>query len=287
MTIHAGQQIHKNILNCSTCGFVHWHPLPDASAITKLYEGDNFYAGDKPHSPPDWFLKEREEYMGRYWDSYFSYLASFLDRNKPVIDIGAGAGWFVHWCLWRWVDSPLDNACGVEPSRIAREFSPVTHRLIPNMDFSKDLSGNIVLMLTLEHILDPETWLREEVLPHLDGRLIVVVPNEFSPLQGLAGGKANPWFVSKVHLNYFTPKTLRGLLERLGLVVVHESGTFPTELAILLGYDYRGNNLRGRRVHNFRLRLERRFPGVFRWLYAPLYKYLHWGREIIMVAEKR
>lgn len=281
MTLHAGPMVHKNLICCQECGFVHWHPLPDASTVAKLYEGDNFYAGDAPHSPPDWFLKEKREHEQGYWRAYYDYLASFF-QHKWVIDIGAGSGRFVHhlskkgYTVW-----------GVEPSEEAKHWSPVRDLMYDDeLLMDENLKGNIVLILTLEHILDPETWLREKVLPHLDGRLIVVVPNEWNPIQKIVMAPNNPWFISPVHLNYFEPKTLRGLLEKVGLRVISEGSTFPMEAAILLGYDYRGSDSRGRRVHQFRLKLEKLCgPRIYR-LYQLLYKYLGIGRELIFVAEK-
>lgn len=275
---HPGPVPAKGVVICQKCGFCHLDPLPDASTVARYYEDDQFYS---QHSPPDWFLKEQEEYEAGLWDSYYAYLASFLKKDKPVMDVGCGAGWFIYHLF----DCHEFDSYGIEPSATARKYSYLNHQVIfPSIEgmLEGDYWGNIVLMLTLEHILNPETWLREEILPHLDGRLIVVVPNEMNPLQKAL----KSWhFVSPVHLNYFTPDTLRGLLEGLGLKVIHESSTFPMEIFSLLGYDYRGNDARGRKVHNFRLRLERQFPGIFRYLYAPLFKYLHWGREIIMVAE--
>lgn len=275
MTFHVGPKPHKLLIDCSACGFVHLDSLPDASTVRAYYEDDKFY---ETHSPPDWFVKEKWEHEQGYWQAYYDYLALFLP-HKWVIDIGAGTGRFIYhlskrgFIVW-----------GFEPSEIARRWSPIKGSMYDDdLLMDEKLKGNIVLMLTLEHVLDPESFLRDEVLPHLDGRLIVTVPNEWNPIQRWVGGW---WWVNKVHINYFQPHTLRALLGRVGLTVVHESATAPLELVIALGYDYRGNDERGRKVHNFRLRLERRFPGIYRFLYEPLYKYLHWGRELIFICEK-
>lgn len=274
MTLHAGKQIHKNLLNCHQCGFVHWHPLPDASTVANLYEGDNFYSGEAPHSPPDWFKKEEWEHSQGYWQAYYDYLISFLRPYTPTIDIGAGSGWFVKRCPY---------ALGVELSVTARRWSPVPDDMVASLSELREGKGNIVLMLTLEHILDPETWLREEVLPHLDGRLIVVVPSEMNPLQRTL----KSWhFVSPVHLNYFTPDTLKAMMERLGLKVVHLGGTFPTEIWPLIGLDHRKDPAIGRKTHLWRLKLEKRFPWLFH-VYGWLMRRWGIGREIIMVAERK
>lgn len=283
MKLHAGPLLHKNVIDCHKCGFAHWHPLPDASTVARYYEEDKFYS---QHSPPGWFLKEREEYEAGLWDSYYDYLAGFLSRSRYVFDIGAGCGWMVTYLGMK----KGFTAFGLEPSFSARAFLPNQNDMFMDWEqFTRRYpgavpKGNIVLMLTLEHILDPETWLREEVLPHLDGRLIVVVPNEFNPLQKALG---TTHFISPVHLNYFTPKTLRGLLERLGLTVVAEGATFPMEIFSFIGRNHIGNDEMGRRNHLLRLKLEKALGVRAFKLYRILYKFFGVGREIIMVAERR
>lgn len=287
---HPGIYLADHVIDCSVCQFAHLYPLPDPATVDRYYEGDYFYAGDNPHSPPDWFEKERAEYEAGLWDSYFSYLAGFLMKGKPVVDIGAGCGWFIGWLYER---GEYHNAgiVGIEPSKQARDFSPYAGLFHPNLDILRAYRpSNIILMLTLEHILDPESFLCEQIIPYLGGRLVVVVPNEFNPLQRWVNLWSGPdkwdWFVSRVHVNYFTPASLRGLLERCGLKVVSESSTCPVELAIAFGYDYRGDDARGRRMHLTRLKLEKKFGTKMFFMYRLLYRLFGIGREIVMVATK-
>jgi hypothetical protein len=57
------------------------------------------------------------------------------------------------------------------------------------------------------------------------------------------------------------------------------------ELAIVLGYDYRGNDKRGRKWHNIRLGFEKKLGTRAFDIYGKLFNRWGWGREIIMVAE--
>lgn len=283
--LHFGPYLTDKVIDCRACKFTHLYPLPDAKTIDRYYSGDYFYAGDNPHSPPDWFRKEEAEYRAGLWDAYYGYLAGLLDPDKPVIDYGCGAGWFLDYLSTHGYSQW--QIYGVEPSVTARRVSPVRHRLYDKLDTKT--KGNVILSLVLEHIPDPARFLREDVLPHLDGRLVVVVPSEWNPLQKLANRhdpkKAN-WFVSPVHINYFNPASLRGLLERCGLRIVHQGATFPMELFILANLDHRGNDEQGRKNHLWRLELERKWPGIFR-LYGWLNRFLGIGREVVMVGEKR
>jgi SAM-dependent methyltransferase len=296
---HAGLYITDNLINCISCGFAHLYPLPDAKAVDRYYGGDYFYS---QHSPQDWFSKEKAEYDAGLWDAYYSYLAGLLDPNKPVIDIGCGSGLFLDYlCKHGWSQWQL---YGIEPSRTARNASPIGHRLFKELAKEElvvslrygeaqykaygAIKGNVVLSLVLEHIPDPARFLEEDVLPHLDGRLVVVVPSEFNLLQRLVGLRypdKKYWFVSRVHCNYLTRTSLKSLLERVGLRVVHTGATFPTEIWPLIGRNHIGNDELGRRNHLWRLELERRWPGIFR-LYGWLGRWFNVGREIVMVAEK-
>lgn len=68
--------------------------------------------------------------------------------------------------------------------------------------------------------------------------------------------------------------------------VIHESATFPMELFILAGMDYRKNDELGKKLHAARLRFEQTFgKNAFR-LYNYLYKKHGWGRELIFVGSK-
>lgn len=289
--IHPGPYLTADIVDCRACGFAHLYPLPDEATVTRYYEGDYFYTGAAPHSPPDWFAKEQGENEAGLWDAYYSYLADQLDPARPVIDWGCGCGWFLNYLIKKRGFSQW-QVYGVEPSKTARAFSPVSHRLYASAMDSKGgrglVKGNVVLVLTLEHILNPEQFLRDAILPHLAGRLVVVVPNEFNPLQSVVGWRypdKKHWFVSPVHLNYFNKASLKALLERVGLSVTHTGATFPMEVWPLVGRNHLGNDLQGRANHLWRLEMETRWPGVFR-LYGWLNRWFGVGREIVMVGEK-
>lgn len=272
---HRGSRIALGVINCIDCGFAHLDSLPDARTVMQYYEGDKFY---NQHSPPGWFVKEKGEYDAHLWHPYFEYLASYLDSYLPTIDVGAGCGWFVDYLNWRGM-----FAYGIEPSHAARAFSPIKRAMFAGKGTAKKF-GNVTCLLTLEHVLNPEQFLREDVLSllHPKGRLIISVPNEFNPLQRLVRGD---WFVSPVHINYFTGQTLDSLLRRMGLRIVERGATFPMELFLLIGRDHRGNDELGQRNHLARLRFEQ-WAGakVFKW-YGWLHRRFGIGRELVRVAE--
>jgi len=120
--------------------------------------------------------------------------------------------------------------------------------------------GGIVLLNVLEHVPDPAGLLRDVITALAPGgRLVVRVPNDFSPLQRAAqaalGGP--PWWIAiPDHVNYFDHTSIGRLLEAIGLEVVERSADFPMELFLLMGDDYRNDPVVGRAVHARRRRAE-------------------------------
>lgn len=140
--------------------------------------------------------------------------------------------------------------------------------------------------LLLEHLPDPLGYVRGLTTQDWwDGRLLIITPNEFNPLQKILARRHGDWFVCRHHINYFTPASLTRLLAQAGLEVKYMGATFPMELMGLV-YDYVANDTRGRRCHAARLRLERAVgPGIFS-LYGWLLRRFGWGRELLVMAER-
>jgi SAM-dependent methyltransferase len=277
MTNHHGPAIAQKdnliVIKCRECKFAHLHPLPDPIATTRYYSDY-----DAEYSTPDgaaWLDKEKAEHEADLWDSAYRWQALLLNYGS-LLDVGAGAGWFVRW----WDKNVCPAAYGVEPSKICRTIGPPM--LSTFEQAQKVLTdvplANIRLSLVLEHVLDPETLLRQYVeLLRPGGRVMAIVPNEFNPLQMRVARKRGDWFVDGRHINYFTGPTLAKLFNRVGLRVRYLGATHPTEWWPIRW---------GPQFHRGRLRFERLVgPRIF-GLYTRLYHSREWGREIVMVGEK-
>lgn len=279
---HAGTIIAKNgdleVLNCLGCGYAHLLPLPD---VGNYYADDQFYAS---HSPPDWFETVRQEHEAGLWDAAYRHQSRLLGDAWNVVDWGCGAGWFVH----HWYGQRRGVPIGIEPSEKARREAPIPSLLWPSLEEAKRVyhlplpRSAARASLVLEHLPDPVRFLRT-MAENATGRVLVVVPNEFNPLQRRAGGN---WFVSGVHCNYFTPSGLCNAMARAGLRVVHRGATFPMEVFIMMGLDYRGNAALGHKCFTARLRFEKALGGLAFRLYGLLHRRLGWGRELVYVGEQ-
>jgi len=77
----------------------------------------------------------------------------------------------------------------------------------------------IVMSHVLEHSLKPLDWLSHaaKLLSH-DGILAIAIPNFGGVYRFL--GERDPWIIPPVHLQYFTPGSMRRALESSGLSVI-------------------------------------------------------------------
>lgn len=268
------------VIDCNVCKHAHLDPIPDESKMRAYYDNDRFYA---EHSPPGWLLKEAREFNAGYWNAGYDYQIDLLP-SYPILDVGSGIGAF----LKRAYETGRFGI-GIEPSASARKVLGCTN-LFKDIDGAElmfrisEIPMNVRMALVLEHIPEPVEFVQQYIkYLHRLGRMMIIVPNEFSPLQKRVGGN---WFVSDVHINYFNPSGLRNVMQEAGLKVVHESATFPMELFLLAGLDYRKNGEIGKKVHMARLRFEKSFgKNAFR-LYNYLYKKYGWGRELIFVGSR-
>lgn len=249
---------------CAECGYAHLLPRPSQEDLNRLYK-DEYYQSH--HA--GWFDKERREFW--YWRRVYQARMRQFDALVDVepdpgwryllLDYGAGCGWFVQannkgakWAVW-----------GYEPSEYAREYAKhhTTASIVSHCDGHLDLTDNraalagIHASLVLEHLLDPLDFLRRAYNALLPGGVLcIVVPNEFNPLQRELMQRFDYSPLHEHHINYFSPASLRRLVERAGFEMAHVSATFPIEWFALHGLNYTKHPRAGLLAHWLRMALE-------------------------------
>ena len=276
------------VIACYDCGRYHLDPLPDPRKVSQYYQADKFYTDSD-----QWFHREADEHRRGLWDAAYHWQVKQLRTvTRPcsrLIDLGTGAGWFVH--FW---NKNYGSAVGVEPSRTATSWSPCFNRLEANLSKAarRYIPGSPVYLraaLVLEHLPDPVGFLKEALTAFLGAlAVMVIVPNEFNPLQLRLNKKLpltqNTYWLVKDHVNYFNPVSLRSTMVQAGLEVVFEGVTAPMELFPLTGLNYIGNDKLGVKCHQTRLQFETVFKGLAFGLYQQWYKRHGWGRELVFIG---
>jgi SAM-dependent methyltransferase len=246
-------------------GFLRVDPTPSTEEVEQYYLNE-FYSGEYKQfndsqlevqqSQKD-FFRLRYQFIADQCEAAFGPL-----DGKTLLDIGCGYCQALLYFRERGFD-----VTGLEPSKEGAEYGasqgiPVVRAGIENMprDLGKRFDA-VTLLNVLEHLREPAralTEIRERYLkPH--GVLSIDVPNEFNDFQTTANKihELGEWWVhAPVHLNYFSPSSLRALLEQCGYRVIHAEASFPLEMFLLWNDVYVGNGELGSQVHKKRMAFE-------------------------------
>lgn len=246
-------------------GFLRVDPTPSAEEVEQYYLNE-FYSGEYKQfndsqlevqqSQKD-FFRLRYQFIADQCEAALGPLA-----GKTLLDIGCGYCQALLYFRERGFD-----VTGLEPSKEGAEYGasqgiPVVRAGIENMprDLGKRFDA-VTLLNVLEHLREPAralTEIRERYLKP-NGVLAIDVPNEFNDFQTTANKIHNlgEWWVhAPVHLNYFSPGSLRKLLEHCGYRVIHAEASFPLEMFLLWNDVYVGNGELGSEVHKKRMAFE-------------------------------
>ena len=278
--MHDGKLLVKvdeyDIIDCKDCGFIHCMPIPDTTDLyLKKYHEEQ---------KPDYFARIQEDL--EWWNSAYDERLQLFGQmlfwtKRRLLDVGSGPGYFLKRAKQNgWF------AVGIEPSKVAVQYSRAMGLTVREGYFDSALSVpfDVVHMHeVLEHVQDPTRTLElaNESL-NMGGILCVVVPNDFNPLQDGYHFVTPPW-----HINYFNKESLGRLFYATGFTVEDVQVSFPMELFIKMGHDYRENDSLGRECHRWRMRLDKELePQLRRDLYDAFCK-LGIGRDLMMIGRKR
>lgn len=218
---------------------------------------------------PDYFEVQRRD-LWHYERLWWVLLRRLGPPRGRLLDFGSGPGFLLAYAAklgW--------NAAGEEPSRVARYHADglrcySLQDASPLAPYAACISTE-----TLEHLDSPKAEL-ERIWSLLEsgGKLAISVPNDGdggrgNPLQRLFWGKTKPW-LHHTHKHYWSPKTIRQLVESAGFEVVWQGTSFPVELLLILPIP-----------RHLAWKLSRLWPA------PPLLWRLGIGRHCLLVAVKR
>ena len=209
---------HMTIVRCRACDLVYVNPTFDEEHYTKVYA-----SADYQEIVRDLGINSHEYRVSRFGTERVGMMASHLpvvDGRPPrYLDVGCSTGFVVEAARDRgWQAVGLDlNPSAVEFGRL--RGLDLRASALDDAGFAPGSFDAISLFDVLEHLLDPVRTLRACIdLLAPGGILFLYVPNYDSASRLLMGAAAH-FIWPTHHLNYYTPATIRALMERQGLSV--------------------------------------------------------------------
>jgi 2-polyprenyl-3-methyl-5-hydroxy-6-metoxy-1,4-benzoquinol methylase len=203
---------------CAQCEFQFYSPRPAPDRIEAYYHEEEFY----------------EKVNITAVEIVMDILGHHQLSSGKLLDVGCGVGALVAVAGKKGWD-----AVGMDPSEKAKELSKkvldieIINSYLADSCFDPESFDVVILLAVLEHAFDPLSIMKQvAVLEHAfdplsimkqvgkilkpGGRVIFSTPNLDNLPYHLMGNKAEySWFV-KEHINHFTIKTHRTLLEKAG-----------------------------------------------------------------------
>lgn len=267
----------ERVVKCRKCGLIFISPRPVQSLVLEGYVAASGaeYVSQAP---------------GRI--ETFGASVKLLEKHafpngmpaKPkVLDVGSAAGFFLKAAK----DAGWD-AYGVEPNKWMVEWGNRQYGLhmkngtLESAGFKKDFFDVVTLWDVLEHVAGPKETLRQvHGLLKKDGVVVVNFPNIGSTLARVAGRRW--WFLTSVHLYYFTPETLAKMLEQTGFeVVVMKRHYQKLNLGYMLEWHKKQTLASGKnpRVHDVLI-------GVLKGLRLYDKKITYYASQTLVIARKK
>lgn len=280
-------------------GFYRCKPIPSIDELQKYYQ-EEFYQAEKPGFIND-SSKEVRDNDSNFYNLQYSMYCSLLPIQVSSLhaDLGCGYGHFLQYIANVFPKTKL-RGCEVYPeaAEFVESINNATFESIDLNTFSNlkecvDQASTISLINTLEHLRDPVLFLKEvkkSLAPN--AQLLIQVPNDFNPIQNAAVSELSLdqwWFCPPRHVSFFTPSSLKSCVESVGLKVVDLVTTFPIDMFLISGLNYRAEPSLGRKAHQMRTQFESNYVKA-NGLDALIHLYRTFaiggiGREIVAVVQ--
>lgn len=224
VTSHVYGDYHgRAFFRCGVCDVIFLHPGHSPEDEKKFYAAEfESFMGVRSGDASRWSQPERHIVAHQSTVTRrLRYLREVLPGHGRVLEVGCSSGFM----LYPLMEAGYD-CVGIEPSGIFRDY--LGARGVPcydSMDALRDATsvqdGFDVIMhfFVLEHVSDPETFLREQLaMLRPEGALIFEAPNAADALATVYDIPAFERFYWSVpHHWYFTERSLGHLLHKLGV----------------------------------------------------------------------
>lgn len=210
----AAYGVHPPIVRCNICGLVYANPRWEASLISESYTvvEDPLY------------IEEREGRVLTFHRNLapFEKLVSQNATTRRMLDVGCHIGVMVElaqehgWEAW-----------GVEPSTWASEHARsrglhIITGTLTDAQLPENYFDLVTMWDVIEHLSDPAREIGNAYRVLKPGGILAIHTINIESLFARLLGKRWPWLM-EMHLYFFSPRTLKRLMEQSGYEVIHSS----------------------------------------------------------------
>jgi SAM-dependent methyltransferase len=214
----------QRLVECDACSLIYENPRYSADVIVRGYAQSDDGGHDSQHSM-----------RVRTFLAALRRLAPFLPApGARVLDIGTAGGAFLEAAETFGYD-----ARGMEPSRYLVEKGrarglKIEQGIIDDHTFSGASFDMVSLWDVLEHVCEPRAALTKVAKLLKPNGIVLINFPDIGTWQARIAGKRF-WWILSVHLQHFTPATMRAICSRAGLAAVHFQRHWQTlEIGYLL-----------------------------------------------------
>jgi len=287
-----------NMITDPQYGYIRADPLPTPEEVDKFYR-DEFYGKLKKFKESDLSTQmKQKEYFSWRWQDIHRVVDKFLAENPvsgtpTVFDLGCG---FSQALLY--FREQGFKVTGMEVATEAVEYGQkqgldVRQGGVDDVPSIQEKYDIVLVLDVLEHLINPAQAVKD-IKTHLlkpGGLLVIDVANDYNQFQ-LAANETYDldeyWVAPPLHLNYFSPQTLQGMVNSFGFETYFCESSFPLEMFLLFGDVYVGDDKLGPACHQKRVSFERvlRNSGrgeLLHQFYEALAK-LGLGRQVVLFS---
>jgi 2-polyprenyl-3-methyl-5-hydroxy-6-metoxy-1,4-benzoquinol methylase len=205
--------LKNKVIQCKKCNHIQLNPVPSRVDDEVFYDS-NLQEKNQNHliSLQEHRKKSRIDTKRRV-----DLVSKSCKKKDRILEIGSGYGFFLEE-----MRKMGFNVTGIEVSKERREISKrVTKSKILNINlmdenFNIEKFDVIVFFHVLEHISDSISFLKNlKKILNRNGKVIIEVPN-YNDFQIELNEDYKKWYFQRAHIHYFTPKTLKKILQKGG-----------------------------------------------------------------------